>query len=88
MVAHHLEVLRLVRRRRIGVLLVEGVHHAHTFDRALLDAIDDFWSSHSSCFQDRGHDVDHVVELVTDAALVFDDLGPGHGCPLSHTAEV
>ena len=32
-VAHHLEVLRLVRGRRFGVGLVEGVGEAHAFDR-------------------------------------------------------
>ena len=33
-VAHHLEVLRLVRGRRVGVGLVERVGEAHAFDRA------------------------------------------------------
>ena len=33
-VAHHLEILRLVLRGRVGVGLVEGVGEAHAFDRA------------------------------------------------------
>ncbi len=32
-VAHHLEILRLVRGRRVGVGLIEGVRKAHAFDR-------------------------------------------------------
>ena len=39
-------------------------------------------------FQDRRHDVDHVMELVADAALVLDHLGPGDAHALPHAAEV
>ena len=39
-VAHHLEVLGLVRGRRVGVGLVERVGEAHALDRLLLDAVD------------------------------------------------
>ena len=39
-------------------------------------------------FEDRRHDVDDVVELLADAALVLDHLGPGDGHALLGAAEV
>ena len=60
-VAEHLEVLDLVtiRRRRI----VEAVKHARAFDRTLRRAIDDTWLGNSDRFEDRRHDINHVVPL-------------------------
>ena len=87
-VAHHLEVLRLVLRRRVGVRLVEGVGHADALDRALLDAVHDLGGADAGRLQDRRHDVDHMVELVADAALVRDHLRPGNRHALAHAAEV
>ena len=40
--AHHLEVLGLVPRRRLGVVRVEGVGEARALDRLLLYAVDVF----------------------------------------------
>ena len=39
-------------------------------------------------FEDRRHDVDHVVKLRADAAGVGDVAGPGNGQALPRTAEV
>jgi len=68
--AHHLEILRAVRRWRIGVGLVECIRHAHPFDWPLADAVNHRWGGDSGDFQDRRNDVNDVVELVTDAARV------------------
>jgi len=38
-VAHHLEMLGVVRRRRIGIRLVESVGYAHPFHRPSRDAV-------------------------------------------------
>jgi hypothetical protein len=63
-VGEHLKILRLVGRGRILVLLVEGVHHADTLDRALLDAVNDLWLLDVSCFQNGRHNVDDVMDAV------------------------
>src|ERR1017187_2030736 len=68
-VAHHLKVLRVVLRGCVRVGLVEGVHEAGTFDRLLRDAVHHVRRRYAGCFQDGRYDVDHVGELVTDAAL-------------------
>ena len=47
-VAKHLEVLRRARGRGVGVRLVEGVRHAHAFNRPLRDAVD-----HRRCHECR-----------------------------------
>ena len=69
--AHHLEVLRLVARRRLGILRVEGVGEARALDRRLLDAVDDLRRADAGGLEDRRHDVDHVDEL----------LAQGRPCP-------
>ena len=87
-VTHHLEILRLVRRWRFGVVRVEGVRHADALDRALLDAVDHRRLLDVRRLQDRRHDVDDVMELVTDAALVLDHGGPRNRGALADAAEV
>ena len=77
-----------MRRRRVRVLRVEGVHHADAFDRLLRDAVDHVRRLDAGRLQDRRHDVDHVVELVADAALVLDHLRPRDRHALPHAAEV
>ena len=39
-IAEHLEILRRVSGRGVGVRLIPGIHHAYPFDGALLDAVD------------------------------------------------
>ena len=39
-VADHLKILRLMIRRRIGIRLVERIHHAHAFNWLLRNAVD------------------------------------------------
>ena len=87
-VAHHLEVLRGVPGGRVGVGLVPRVDHAHAFDRPLRDAVDRFGRGDAGRFQDRRHDVDHVVELVANAADVLDVAGPRHAHTLRGSAEM
>ena len=87
-VGDHLEVLGLARRGRIRVRLVEGVGHAHAFDRLLLDAIDHLRRLDTGRFEDRRHDVDDVVELVANAASVLDVARPRDRHALARAAEV
>ena len=88
MIAHHLEILGLVRRWRVGVGLVEGVGHADALDRLLRDAVDHVRRADARGLEDRRHDVDHVVELIADAALVGDHLRPRDRHALARAAEV
>ena len=62
-VAEHLEVLRRVPGRGVGVRLVPRVYHAHAFDGELLDAVDRIRRRDTGRFEDRRDDVDDVVEL-------------------------
>src|SRR6185436_14910931 len=87
-VADHLEVLGPAGRRRVGIRLVEGVGHAHAFDRLLLDAIDQLGRPEARRLEDRGHDVDEVVELVANAALVLDAGRPRDRQALPRATEV
>ena len=87
-IAEHLEVLRSVPGRGVGVRLVPRVHHAHAFDGALLDAVDRIGRRDAGRFEDGRHDVDDVVELAADAAYVVDVAGPGHGHALGRPAIV
>ena len=80
-VAEHLEILRVARGRGVGVGLVEGVSHAHAFDRFLGDAVDHHRRLDARGFEDGRHDVDHVMELRADAAGVLDVVGPGDAMP-------
>ena len=86
--AHHLEILGPVGRRRIGVGLVESVGHAHAFDRLLRDAVDHDGRRDAGDLEDRRHNVDHVVELLADAALVLDHLRPRDRHALARAAEI
>src|ERR1039458_5770653 len=75
-VADHLEILRIVLRRCIGVCLVERVRHAHAFYRLLLDAVDLFRCLDAGGFEDGRNNVDNMVELRADATDVLDVTGP------------
>ena len=87
-IAEHLEVLRRVSGRGVGVRLVPRVRHAHAFDGDLLDAVDRIGLRDAGRFEDGRHDVDDVMELAADAAHVLDVAGPGHGHALGRPAEV
>ena len=87
-VGEHLEILRVALRRCVGIRLVERVGHAHAFDRLLLDAIDRLRRLDARGFEDRRHDVDHVMELGADTAGVLDMAGPRNGHALPGPAEV
>src|SRR6516165_587744 len=87
-VAEHLEILGRAPGRRIRARLVERVHRAHTFDWCLLDAVHYLGGLDLRRFEDGRHDVDHMVELGADAALVLDACGPGNRHALSSASEV
>jgi hypothetical protein len=87
-IAEHLEVLRCVPGRDVGVRLVPRVHHADAFDRALVDAVDRIRRWDADRFEDGRHDVDDVMELAADATHVVDVARPGHGHALRRPAEV
>ena len=87
-IAEHLEILRRVLGRRVGVRLIPCVGHAHAFNGDLLDAIDRVGLRNSGRFEDGRHDVNDVVKLAADAAHVVDMAGPGHGHALGRPAEV
>src|SRR5262249_7712953 len=88
MITHHLEVLRSMWRRCVGVVRIEGVHHADAFDWFLWNAVDHIRRLDSGRFQDRRHDVYEMVELVADASFVFDHLRPRDRHALPRAAEV
>ena len=75
-VADHLEILRIVLRRCVGVCLVERVRHAHAFNWLLLDPVDLFGCLDAGGFKDRRHYVDDMVELRADATDIVDVTGP------------
>src|SRR5262249_44820063 len=87
-VAHHLEVLRLVPGRGLGVGLVERVGKTRAFDGCLLDAVHVLGGGDATDFEDRRHHVNDVMELVADAADIFDVAGPRHAHALARAAEV
>src|SRR5690242_15364287 len=87
-VAHHLEVLGVMARRCLSVVRIERRHETGSFDRLLRDAIDYLLWLDSGRFQDRRYDINHVSELMADAALVLDYLRPGNRHSLPHAAEM
>ena len=87
-VAEHLEVLRGVPGRGVGVRLVPCVGHAHAVHRALRDAVERIRRRDAGRFEDGRNDVNDMVKLAADAAHVVDVAGPRHGHALSRPAEV
>ena len=87
-IAEHLEVLRRVSGRSVGVRFVPRVRHAYAFDGVLLDAVDVIGRRDAGRFEDGGHDVDDVMELAADATDVVDMAGPRHRHALGRSAEV
>ena len=77
--AQHLEILGAVARRRVepAGVVVEGIGEANTLDRLLCDAVDLDRRRDAGELEQRRHDVDDVVELPADAALVLDLGRPG-----------
>ncbi len=75
-VTDHFEILRVARRWRVGVCLIKRVGHAHAFDGSLLDAVDLLGCLDTGDFEDRRHDVDHVMELGANGAEILDVTRP------------
>src|SRR5262245_58315691 len=87
-ICEHLEILRATGRRRVRVRLVERVCHAYAFYRLLPDAVDHDRLGNAGCFKDCWHNVDHVVELSTDAATILDAVRPRDGHALAGAAKM
>src|SRR5262250_3150263 len=87
-VSDHLEVLRVMCGRRVGVRFVEGVDHTDAFDWFLFDAVDVLWRTDTHRFQNRRHDVNHMVKLRADPAGIADVTRPRDRQALSRAAEV
>src|SRR5208283_2796105 len=87
-IGEHLEVLRRPLRGRVGIRFVEGVRHADAFDRILFDTVDGVRRLYPRGFKDRRYNVDHVMELMMDAAWVVDVAGPRDNHSLTGAAEV
>ncbi len=85
-VAEHLEVLRRVAIRRIGV--VERVGHRDALERSLLHAVDAQRLRQAGRLEHRGRDVDHVMELRADLALRLDAARPVHDRAVPRAAPV
>ena len=73
--AGEFEVLRRVPVPRFRV--VEGVEHAHALHRLLVDAVDARRRGDAGALQDGRGDVDVVMELAADTAVVLDARRPG-----------
>ena len=85
-VAVHLEVLRGVALRRVG--LVEAVAERRALDRVLRDAVDRGGVGQSGCLEHGGGDVDDVVPLVAQLAPGGDAGGPVHDQAVARAAVV
>src|SRR5207253_7392838 len=89
-VADHLEILRLMLRRRIwsGSCRIERVSHAHAFNWRLRNAIDQLWRLDARGLKEGRHDINDVVELRANATDIADMAGPRNGHALSRAAEM
>ena len=74
LIAEHLEVLRRSSARSVNV--IEGVDHAYSLDRLLSDAVELGRKIDADRFENRGSDVDHMVELIASLAPGLDPFGP------------
>jgi hypothetical protein len=85
-VAEHLEVLGDSASRRS--LVAEGVGHADALDGLLRDAIDLAGFGDAGDLENCWSDVDHVVKLGSQPALIGDVAGPRHDQAVAGAAEV
>ena len=85
-VAEHLEVLGLVPVGRVRV--VEAVGHADAVQRHLLHAVDADRLGQPRHLQDRGGQVDHVMELLAQLAAGPEAVRPVGDHPVAGAAEV
>lgn len=85
---HHLEILRRVLRRRLGVFRVKGIGETGAFDRRLLDAVHRGGCRDASDLEDSRHHINDVHELLAQGARILDVAGPGDGHVLAGAAEL
>src|SRR5579863_7793669 len=76
-----------MRRRRVGIRLVEGVSHADAFNRLLRDAVHHHGCGNARHLEYGRQNVDYVMELPADSARILDVTGPGDGHALARTTE-
>src|SRR5205085_2123592 len=74
--AEHLEILRLLLRRRLGPR--ETLGKAGALDRHLLDAVDRLGRLDADDVEQGRREVAGVAELVAQLAARLDALAPGH----------
>ena len=72
-VAEHLEVLRRVTLRRLGI--VERVQHAHALDGSLLHAVHGDGLREPRRLEDGRRHIDHMVKLERNSPLVLMPFG-------------
>ena len=87
-VSKDFEILRMMPGRGVRAGLVEGVRHAHAFDRLLRDAVDHDRCRNAADFEKGRRNIDEMVELRAHATHVRDMTGPGDGQALPGAAEV
>jgi hypothetical protein len=85
-VAEHLEVLRLVSVGSLGV--VERIEHADAFDGLLLHAVHESRLRKLRRLENRGRNIDHVVELRANLALALDPARPVDDGPVADATPV
>ena len=84
--AHDLEILRLprARRRRVG----EAVSEAGAVQRLLRHTVDDARRRYARHLIERRRDIDHMVELRAETAVILDAIGPGDHHRVANAAEI
>ena len=73
-IAHDLEILGLVSALGLGIL--EGIKHAHAFNRSLDGAVDALWFGQTRGFEHSGSNINDMVPLRTNLVGGFDPLRP------------
>src|SRR3984893_10771433 len=76
-IAHDLEILGLVSALGLGIL--EGIKHAHAFNRSLDGAVDALWFGQTRGFEHSGSNINDMVPLRTNLVGVFDSLRAADG---------
>ena len=85
--AKHLEILGLVVRRFLGIFRIKRVGKTRTLDRCLLDAVYRFGCRNAGGLENCRYDVNHMAELLAQAALILDACRPRNGHVLANTSE-
>ena len=71
-----------------GTRIVEGIAHAHTVERRLLDAIDERRLGQPGCFEHGGSNIDQVMELAPNLAAGLEAIRPVHDRAVAGATEM